>query len=124
EFTSNTLVGEKIDKIEQQIGKGKLRLLDNDRNPLVPTGIMESDSEVKVVFAKTTNLRILMSGKDQNDKCYGTNSLLEQYRNSYPDNDDYDPYDDDEMYENHDLSKHLQSICDDLNIMVCSRNKK
>nr|GEW63643.1 hypothetical protein [Tanacetum cinerariifolium] len=44
-----------------------------------------------------------------------TNSLLEQWRDSYPDNDDYDPYDDD-MYENHDLSEHLQSICDDLNI--------
>ncbi|GJU09536.1 hypothetical protein Tco_1131932 [Tanacetum coccineum] len=34
---------------------------------------------------------------------------------SYPDNDDYDPYDDD-MYENHDLSEHLQAICDDLDI--------
>ncbi|GJY30312.1 hypothetical protein Tco_0413807, partial [Tanacetum coccineum] len=28
----------------------KLRLLDNDGNPLVPTGIVESDSEVEVVF--------------------------------------------------------------------------
>nr|GEX53950.1 hypothetical protein [Tanacetum cinerariifolium] len=37
---------------------------------------------------------------------YGTNSLLEQWRDSYPYNDDYDPYDDD-MYENHDLSEHL-----------------
>nr|GFB25982.1 ribonuclease H-like domain-containing protein [Tanacetum cinerariifolium] len=33
----------------------------------------------------------------------------------FHDNDDYDPYDDD-MYENHDLSEHLQSICDDLDI--------
>ncbi|GKA31173.1 hypothetical protein Tco_0717478 [Tanacetum coccineum] len=58
-----------------------------------------------------------------NDKSYGTNSFLEQWRDSYPDNDDYDPYDDD-MYENHDLSEHLQSICDDLNIMVRGRKKK
>nr|GEU33922.1 hypothetical protein [Tanacetum cinerariifolium] len=36
---------------------------------------------------------------------------------SYPNNDDYDPYDDD-MYENHDLSENLQSICDDLDITV------
>nr|GEX93147.1 hypothetical protein [Tanacetum cinerariifolium] len=36
-----------------------------------------------------------------------------EVRDSYPDNDNYDPYDDD-MYENHDTSKHLQSICDDL----------
>nr|GEU97080.1 hypothetical protein [Tanacetum cinerariifolium] len=44
EFASNTPIGEKIDKIEQQICEGKLRLLDNDGNPLVPTGIVESDS--------------------------------------------------------------------------------
>ncbi|GJV11018.1 hypothetical protein Tco_1352559 [Tanacetum coccineum] len=94
---------------------GKLRLLDNDGNSLVPTGIVESDSEVEVVFDETANLRISTSGKDGSDKGYGTNSLLEQWRDSYPDNDDYDPYDDD-MYENHDLSEHLQSICDDLDI--------
>ncbi|GJY25017.1 hypothetical protein Tco_0399743 [Tanacetum coccineum] len=84
EYASNTPIGAKINKIEQKIGEGKLRLLDNDRNSLVPTGIMESDSEVEL-------------------------------RDSYPDNDDYDPYDDD-IYENHDLSEQLQSICDDLDI--------
>nr|GEV00726.1 Rop guanine nucleotide exchange factor 5 [Tanacetum cinerariifolium] len=63
-----------------------LRLLDNNGNPLVPMGIVESDSEVKV-------------------------------RDSYPYNDDYDPYDDD-MYENHNLSEHVQSICDDLDMTV------
>nr|GEY07481.1 hypothetical protein [Tanacetum cinerariifolium] len=78
EFTSNTPIGEKIDKIERQIGEGKLRLLDNDGNPLVPTGIVKSDSEMDVVFDETTNLRILTSGKDESDKGYGTNSLLEQ----------------------------------------------
>ncbi|GJY36951.1 hypothetical protein Tco_0422329 [Tanacetum coccineum] len=51
------------------------------------------------------------------------NCLLEQLRDSYLDNDDYDPYDDD-MYENHDLSEHLQSICDDLDITVRGRKKK
>ncbi|GJX15725.1 hypothetical protein Tco_0216557 [Tanacetum coccineum] len=123
EFASNTPIGEKIDKIERQICEGKLRLLDNDGNPLVPTGIVESDSEVEVVFDETANLRISTSGKDGSDKGYGTNSLLEQWRDSYPDNDDYDPYDDD-MYENHDLSEHLQSICDDLDITVRGRKKK
>ncbi|GJZ94981.1 cytokinin dehydrogenase 3-like protein [Tanacetum coccineum] len=103
--SSGSSFSEKIDKIERQICKGKLRLLDNDRNPLVPLGIMESDSEVEVVFNETANLRISTSG------------------DSYPDNDDYDPYDDD-MYENHDLSKHLQSICDDLDITVHDRKKK
>nr|GEY51775.1 hypothetical protein [Tanacetum cinerariifolium] len=95
EFASNTPIGEKIDKIKRQISEGKLRLLDNDENPLVSTGIMESNSEVKVVFDDTANLRILTSDKDVSDKGSGNNSLLEQWRNSYPDNDDYDPYDDD-----------------------------
>nr|GEW25972.1 hypothetical protein [Tanacetum cinerariifolium] len=121
--SSNTPISEKIDKIERQIYKGKLRLLDNDGNPLVPMGIVESDSEVEVVFNETANLRISTSGKDESEKGYGTNSFLEQLRDSYPDNDDYDPYDDD-MYENHDLSEHLQSICDDLHITVRGRKKK
>ncbi|GKA79382.1 cytokinin dehydrogenase 3-like protein [Tanacetum coccineum] len=121
--SSNTPIGKKIDKIERQICEGKLRLLDNDGNPLLPTGIVKSVSEVEVIFDETTNLKILTSGKDGSDKGYGTNSLLEQLRDSYPDNDDYDPYDDD-MYEYHDMSEHLQFICDDLDITVRSRKKK
>ncbi|GKF41207.1 hypothetical protein Tco_0124549, partial [Tanacetum coccineum] len=89
--------GVKINKIERQICEGKLRPLDNDGNPLVLT--------------------------DGIDKGYGTNSLLEQWRDYCPDNDDYGPYDDD-MYENHDLSEHLQSICDDLDITVRGKKKK
>nr|GEZ94790.1 hypothetical protein [Tanacetum cinerariifolium] len=102
--------------------------IDNDEEfasntPIVHTGIVESDSEVEVVFDETANLRISASGKDGSDKCYGTNILLEQWRDSYPDNDDYDPYDDD-MYENHDLSEHMQSICDDLDITIRGMKKK
>ncbi|GJX62683.1 ATPase, F1/V1/A1 complex, alpha/beta subunit [Tanacetum coccineum] len=95
--SSNTLIAEKIDKIERQIREGKLRFMDDEGNPLVPTA--------------------------ESDKGYGTNSLLEQWRDSYLDNDDYDLYDDD-MYENHDMFKHLQSICDDLDITVRGRKKK
>nr|GEW71350.1 hypothetical protein [Tanacetum cinerariifolium] len=73
EFASNTPIGEKIDKIKRKIYEGKLRLLDNDENSLVSTGIVESDSEVDVVFDKTANLRISTSGKNGSD----TNSLLE-----------------------------------------------
>ncbi|GJZ91012.1 hypothetical protein Tco_0662939 [Tanacetum coccineum] len=100
--SSNTPIGEKIDKIKRQICEDKLRFVDDDGNPLIPTGIVESDSEVEVIFDKTANLRISTSGKDGSDKGYGTNSLMEQWRDSYPDNDDYHPYDDD-MYENHDI---------------------
>nr|GEX26331.1 hypothetical protein [Tanacetum cinerariifolium] len=77
-FACNISIGEKIDKIERQIGEGKLRPLDNDGNPLVPTGIVESDSEVEVVFDDAVNLGISTSGKDGSDSGYGTNSLLEQ----------------------------------------------
>nr|GEV97320.1 hypothetical protein [Tanacetum cinerariifolium] len=117
EFSSNTPICAKIKKMKRQIGEGKLRLLDNDGNPLVSMGIVESDSVVEVVFDETAKLRIPTSGKDGSDKGYGTNSLLEQQR------DDYDPYDDD-MYENHDLSEHLLSICDDLDVAVRGRKKK
>ncbi|GJQ90653.1 hypothetical protein Tco_0001792 [Tanacetum coccineum] len=57
--------------------QSKLRLLDNDGKPLVPTGIVESDSEVEVVFDETANIRISTNGKDRSDKGYDTNSLLE-----------------------------------------------
>nr|GEX97763.1 hypothetical protein [Tanacetum cinerariifolium] len=58
QFASNTPIGEKIDEIERKICEGKLRLSDNDRKLLVPTSIVESDSEVEVVFDETANLRI------------------------------------------------------------------
>nr|GEX03114.1 retrovirus-related Pol polyprotein from transposon TNT 1-94 [Tanacetum cinerariifolium] len=52
--------------------------IDNNREfasntPIVPTGIVESDSEVEVVFDETANLRISTSGNDESDKGYGTN---------------------------------------------------
>ncbi|GKF20274.1 hypothetical protein Tco_0068912 [Tanacetum coccineum] len=46
-----------------------------------------------------------------------------RWRESYLDNDDYDLYNDD-VYENHDMSDHLQAICDDFDIMVRGRKKK
>ncbi|GKB96948.1 ribonuclease H-like domain-containing protein [Tanacetum coccineum] len=93
-----------------------------DGNPLVPTGNVDSESEVKMVFDETTNLMTSTSFKGRSDRCYGTNSLLEQWRKSKWD-DYYDPYDDD-LYKNHDMSNHLQAICDDLDITVRGRKKK
>ncbi|GJT36570.1 hypothetical protein Tco_0926989 [Tanacetum coccineum] len=123
DILDNTPIDEKIDKIERQIRECKLRFVDDEGNPLVPTGIADSDCEVEVVFDETDGLRLSTTSKDGSDKGYGTNSLLEQWRDSYPDNDDYDPYDDD-MYENHDMSEHLQSICDDLDIMTFDIKEK
>ncbi|GKA06242.1 hypothetical protein Tco_0685466 [Tanacetum coccineum] len=92
---------------------GTTNLVNNEAT-LSGSSFMNIDNDRK--FATHTPI-------DGSDKGYGTNSLLEQWRDSYPDNDDYDPYDDD-MYENHDLSEHLQSICDDLDITVRGRKKK
>ncbi|GJZ46748.1 hypothetical protein Tco_0600580 [Tanacetum coccineum] len=49
---------------------------------------------------------------------FGTQSLLEQWRNSYGNGDyDDDPYDDN-MYEGQDLPEELQTICDHLDIRL------
>ncbi|GKA84483.1 putative reverse transcriptase domain-containing protein, partial [Tanacetum coccineum] len=49
---------------------------------------------------------------------FGTNSLLEQWRDSYENGDyDEDPYDDD-MYEGQDIPDNIQDICDNLDIRV------
>ncbi|GJQ92202.1 retrotransposon protein, putative, ty1-copia subclass [Tanacetum coccineum] len=58
---------------------------------------------------------------------FGSQSLLEQWRDSYSNGDyDEDPYDDD-MYEGQDLSQELQAICDNLDILcsfLLGRKKK
>ncbi|GJW29359.1 retrotransposon protein, putative, ty1-copia subclass [Tanacetum coccineum] len=55
---------------------------------------------------------------------FGTQSLLEQWRDSYGNGDyDDDPYDDD-MYEGQDLYHKLQAICDNIDIRVRGCKKK
>ncbi|GKB36909.1 hypothetical protein Tco_0881851 [Tanacetum coccineum] len=78
EFASNTPIGEKIDKIERQISEGKLKLLDNDENPLVPMGIVESDSKMEVLYDETANLMIPTSGNDRSDKGYGMERITKK----------------------------------------------
>ncbi|GKF55362.1 hypothetical protein Tco_0165702, partial [Tanacetum coccineum] len=47
---------------------------------------------------------------------YGTNSLLEKWKETYGNVDyDYDPYIDD-MYEGKEIPDNIQSICDNLDI--------
>nr|GEX12832.1 hypothetical protein [Tanacetum cinerariifolium] len=122
--SSNKPIIDKIDKKEHQIIDGKLMFVDDDRNLLVHMGNVDNDSEsgVEVVFDETTNLIASMSFKGGSDRGYGTNNLLEQWRDTKQD-DDYSMYDDD-LYENHDMSDQLHAICDDLDITVCGRKKK
>nr|GEZ39375.1 hypothetical protein [Tanacetum cinerariifolium] len=55
---------------------------------------------------------------------FDTQSLLEQWEDSYVNGDyDDDPYDND-MYEGQDLSHELQAICNNLDIRVRGRKKK
>nr|GEU75230.1 hypothetical protein [Tanacetum cinerariifolium]GEY55813.1 hypothetical protein [Tanacetum cinerariifolium] len=55
---------------------------------------------------------------------FGTNSMLEQWSDTYENFDyDYDPYDDD-MYEGQEIPEKIQSICDNLDIKVRGRKKK
>ncbi|GJQ93972.1 hypothetical protein Tco_0005111 [Tanacetum coccineum] len=78
---SNTLIIEKIHKLERQILIGKLTFVDNDGNPLymnVPKGNKDSESEMEVVFDETANLISSTSLKGGIDSGYGTNGLLEQ----------------------------------------------
>ncbi|GKF66008.1 hypothetical protein Tco_0192525 [Tanacetum coccineum] len=76
---------------------------------------MESEDEVASFDNEMVNF---MASKKVG---HGTNSLLEQWKETY-ENDDYefDHYDDD-MYKGHDK---IQDICDNLDIKVRGRKKK
>nr|GEU94933.1 hypothetical protein [Tanacetum cinerariifolium] len=53
---SNNPIIDKIDILERQILDGKIMFVDDDGKPLIPTGNMDSESEVIVVFDETANL--------------------------------------------------------------------
>ncbi|GKA26425.1 putative ribonuclease H-like domain-containing protein [Tanacetum coccineum] len=97
--STGTTVIDKIEKFEELLTSGQAILVDEARNPLK-----------KVEFSERVG--------------FGTQTLLEQWRDSYGNGDyDDDPYNDD-MYEGQDLSQELQAICDNLDIRVRCRKKK
>ncbi|GJT89703.1 hypothetical protein Tco_0483329 [Tanacetum coccineum] len=78
----------------------------------------DSEDEVDVVDNDTT---CFMASESVG---FGTNSLLEQWKDTYENADyDYNPYDDD-MYEGQEIPDKIQSICDNLDITVQGRKKK
>ncbi|GJV91820.1 hypothetical protein Tco_1539633 [Tanacetum coccineum] len=117
---STTPVIEKINKIEKLIIEGKVTLVDDEGKPLEKVASSyEYDSEDEVASVDNDMAKFLAK-KDG----YGTQSLLEQWNNSYENGDyGYDPYDDD-MYEGQDISEELHAICDKLDITVRGRRKK
>ncbi|GKA62889.1 retrovirus-related pol polyprotein from transposon TNT 1-94 [Tanacetum coccineum] len=119
--TSTTPIVEKINKMERLIIDGKVTLVDDEGKPLTKvdsSGDHDSEDEVASVDNDMTNF--LASKKVD----YGTNSLLEQWKESYLNGDyDFDPYDDD-MYGGQDIPDKIQDICDNLDIKVRGRKKK
>ncbi|GJW37765.1 retrotransposon protein, putative, ty1-copia subclass [Tanacetum coccineum] len=96
-------------------------LMDEAGNPLKKVEFSgDYDSEYEVASVDNDMARSLASERVG----FGTQSLLEQWRDSYGNGDyDEDPYDDD-MYEGQDLSQEIQAICDNLDIRVRGRKKK
>nr|GEW38237.1 hypothetical protein [Tanacetum cinerariifolium] len=114
---------------ESEVSLELLRFVRSQRTyngkPLYKTdsmGIAHSDSEVEEVSNETTGYMASTSLKSGSDIGYGTNSLLEQLRETKRD-DECEPYDDD-LYESHDMSKNFQVICGDFDIMVRGWKKK
>ncbi|GJY62887.1 hypothetical protein Tco_0464347 [Tanacetum coccineum] len=113
--TSTTLIVEKIDKIERLIIDGTASLVDDEGillKKVDSSGDHDSDDEVASVDKDMANC---LASKDVS---YDTNSLLEQWKESYENREyDYDPYPyDDDMYEGQDILNKIQDICDNLDI--------
>ncbi|GKC15189.1 hypothetical protein Tco_1011971 [Tanacetum coccineum] len=116
-----TPIIDKIRKFEELLTSGQAILVDEAGNPLKKvefSGDYDSEDEVASV---DNDMAFSMASERVG---FGTQSLLEQWRDSYGNGDyDDDPYDDD-MYEGQDLSQELQAICDNLDIRVRGRKKK
>ncbi|GJR13545.1 putative reverse transcriptase domain-containing protein [Tanacetum coccineum] len=114
---TTTPVIAKIDKIEKLIIEGKVTLVDDDGKPLEKVA-SSGDYDSKDEVASIDNDMAKFLAKEDG---YGTQSLLEQWTESYKNSDyGYDPYDDD-MYEGQDIPEKLQAICDNLDITVRGR---
>ncbi|GKD90525.1 hypothetical protein Tco_1366032, partial [Tanacetum coccineum] len=119
--TRTTPIIDKIEKFEKLLTSGKTTLVDEAGNPLKNVEYPDDyDSEDEVASVNNDMARSMASERVG----FGTQSLLEQWRDSYGNGDfDEDPYDDD-MYEGRNLSQELQAICDNLDIRVRGRKKK
>nr|GFA20130.1 hypothetical protein [Tanacetum cinerariifolium] len=87
---------------------GRVTLVDDEGKPLEKV-VYSTDYDSKDEFALVDNeMASFLAKKDG----YGTQRLLEQWKESYENADyEYDPYDDD-MYEGQDIPANLQAICD------------
>ncbi|GJZ39154.1 retrotransposon protein, putative, ty1-copia subclass [Tanacetum coccineum] len=111
--TGTTPIIDKIRKFKELLTSGQAILMDEAGNPLKKVEFLgDYDSEDDVASVDNDMARSMASERVG----FGTQSLLEQWRDSYGNGDyDDDPYDDD-MYEGQDLSQKLQAIYDNLDI--------
>ncbi|GJR01051.1 hypothetical protein Tco_0524035 [Tanacetum coccineum] len=118
--SGTTPIIEKTGKFKVLITSGQAILVDKDDNPLKKVEFPgEYDSEDEVASVDNDMARSMAY-----EKGFSTQSLLEQWKDSYGNgNYDDDPYNDD-MYEGQDLSHELQAICDNQDIRVQGRKKK
>ncbi|GJU03914.1 retrotransposon protein, putative, ty1-copia subclass, partial [Tanacetum coccineum] len=115
--TGTTPIMKKIKKFENLVIDGQAILVDEAGNPLKKVEYPDHD---EVALVDNDMARSLASERTG----FGTESVLEQWRDSYGNgNYDEDPYDDD-MYEGQDLSEEIQTICDKLDIRVRGRKKQ
>nr|GFA87605.1 hypothetical protein [Tanacetum cinerariifolium] len=113
---SPTPIIEKINKMEILIICGKAILIDNEGKPMRK---VDKDSEDEVA-SDDNEMASFLAKRDG----YGTQSLLEQWKDSHElDDYAYDPYDDD-MYEGQEIPEMLQAFCNNLDIRVRGRKKK
>nr|GEV84227.1 reverse transcriptase domain-containing protein [Tanacetum cinerariifolium] len=112
EFGTN---GGTTNLFEDLLTSGQAIFVDKADNPLKKVEFLgEYDSEDEVALGDNDIARSMASERVG----FGTQSLLEQWSDSYGNGDyDDDPYDDD-MYEGQDHSHELQAICDNLDIRV------
>ncbi|GJZ28756.1 putative RNA-directed DNA polymerase [Tanacetum coccineum] len=99
-----------VKQVYKQVSKkNNVNTSGNKKKDAEPT--IESNNDIQLAVCCT------LRGKS-------TNSLLEQWKETYENDDyDFDPYDDD-MYEGPDILKKIQAMCDNLDIKVRGRKKK
>ncbi|GJZ36930.1 hypothetical protein Tco_0583121 [Tanacetum coccineum] len=119
--TGTTPIIDKIRKFKDLLSSGKAILMDNAGNPLKKVELLgDYDSKDEVASVDNDRAHSLASERVG----FGTQCLLEQWRDSYGNGDyDEDPYDDD-MYKGQDVSQEIQAICDNLDIKVRGPKKK
>ncbi|GKD84031.1 hypothetical protein Tco_1350870, partial [Tanacetum coccineum] len=119
--TGTTPIIDKIRKFEELLNSRQAILANEAGNPLKKVEFLgDYDSEDKIASVDNDMARSMALERVG----FGTQSLQEQWRDSYGNGDYYDDLYDDDMYEGQDLSQELQAKCDNLDIRVRGRKKK